>query len=103
MAKGKPQFRLTTVPRIRKYRGPMLEYTGEPTAPRTTEDKKVHYDDPDRQGLSFCGTRMVAWGRKKPLKPEQMAKMTLEELVDEWHYCQRCLTKFMIEFGIIFK
>ena len=104
MSKGRPQFRMTgTSVKVKKYRGPVLKYTGEDTEPQTTEDKKVHYDDPDREGLSFCGTRMVAWGRKKPLRISQMAEMTLEELVQEWHYCQRCLNKVMIEYGIIFK
>ena len=104
MGKGKPQFRMTGVAvRTKKYKGPTLSYTGEETRPLTTEDKKVHYDDPNREGLSFCGTQMVAWGRKKPLKLAQMANMTLEELVDDWHYCKRCLNRVMIEFGIIFK
>lgn len=106
MSKGKPQFRMTgTSVRIKrgKYTGPKLTYTGEETVPMTTEDKRVHYDDPDREGLSYCGTRMVAWGRKKPLKLSQMANMTLEELCDDWHYCKRCLNKVMIEYGIIFR
>lgn len=106
MSKGKPQFRMTGAGvRIKrgKYTGPTLTYTGEETEPLTTEDKRVHYEDDDRPGLSLCGTKMVAWGRKKPLKLAVMRNMTLEELCDEWHYCKRCLHKIMINLGIIFR